>query len=289
MQEKAIKETKKRGFTNFPYEVYRCRIPETFPFFPLHYHDDFEIVYVLEGTLDAIIHAQRFECSAGDILIIPPQKIHGFFQYKNTPCHYTNIVFSLSLLESPDSEIFKKLLQPYENDQITVPYFHKKETLFNTEIIESVISLFENRHEAVLKPFLVKSDLFRIFHYLQEIVSAREVKLNNSELYANKLIPVFKYVSENYKNPISVSDAAQLVHFSESHFMNIFKKISGTSFTNYVKMIRLENARVMLLSSDKSVQQIADECGFEDISYFIRSFKQYIKLSPLKYKKLAVI
>ena len=289
MQANAIKETKKRGFANFPFEVYRCRIPETFPFFPLHYHDDFEIVYVLEGTLDASVHAQRFECSTGDILIIPPQKIHGFFQHKNLPCHYINIVFSLSLLEQPDSDFFKKFMSPYQNEQISLPYFHKKETLFNTKILESVISLFNNRHEAVSKPFLVKSELFKIFHYLQEIVSDSDVKLNNSELYANKLIPVFKYVSENYMNSISVADAAKLVNFSESHFMNIFKRIAGTSFTNYVKMIRLENARVMLLSSDKSVQQIADECGFEDISYFIRSFKKYINLSPLKYKKSAIV
>lgn len=282
----AIKETKRHGLINFPYEVYRCRIPETFPFFPMHYHDEFEVVYILEGTLSVVIQGGHYTCSEGDIVVIPPGKIHGFYQNGTDTCHYTNIVFSLNLLESPDSEIYEKFFSHYFTDSVVVPYYFPKGSEINETLKSSIKVLFDTRHDVLTLPLLIKSELYKILSVMQGISLPKDTHLETAEIAVKRLLPVFKLVKENYGRDISVEEAASLINYSESYFMSIFKKVTGTSFTNFLKMTRLENARVMLLGTDLQVLEIAQKCGFENISYFIRAFKENYKFSPLQYKKM---
>ena len=284
-QKNAIRETKRHGLINFPYEVYRCKIPETFPFFPMHYHEDFEVVYVLEGVLDLQINLEHFICREGDIAVIPPGKIHGFNQYEDQSCHYASIVFSLNLLEAQDSEIYTNFFKPYFTDSIQITYYFPKNSKENQLLHDPVLTLFEKRHDALTEPLLIKSELYKVMSILQKLVLPSETHLSTSERNIKRLLPVFKAIKENPSQPISVQDAATLSNLSESYFMNIFKQVAGTSFINFLKKTRLENARVMLLGTDLTILEIAENSGFENVSYFIRAFKEYYNMSPLKYKK----
>ena len=281
----AIRETKRHGLINFPFEVYRCKIPETFPFFPMHYHEDFEIVFMLEGILDCQINMEHFICREGDILVIPPGKVHGFNQFENKTCHYANILFSLNLLEKEDSEIFATFFKPYLTDSIKISNYFPKNSDENRLLYDSVLTLFVKRHEELTEPLLIKSELYKIMSVLQKLALPADIHLSKSERNIKRLMPVFEAIRKNPAKAMSVQDAASLSNFSESYFMNVFKQVSGTSFINYLKKTRLENARVMLLGTDMSILEIAENSGFESVSYFIRAFKEFYKISPLQYRK----
>lgn len=281
----AIRETKRHGLINFPFEVYRCKIPETFPFFPMHYHEEFEIVYILEGILDCQINMDHLICREGDIVVIPPGKVHGFNQFKDKKCHYANILFSLNLLEKDDSEIFEIFFKPYLTDSIQISNYFPKESKENRLLNDSVLTLFEHRHEELTEPLLIKSELYKVMSVLQKLALPAGTHLSKSERNIKRLMPVFKAVKENPAKALSVQKAAELSNFSESYFMSIFKQVTGTSFVNFLKKTRLENARVMLSGTDMSILEIAENSGFESVSYFIRTFKECYKISPLQYRK----
>ena len=284
-ENKAIRETKRHGLINFPFEVYRCKIPETFHFFPMHYHEEFEIVYMLEGILDCQINMEHFICREGDILVIPPGKVHGFNQFEDKSCHYANILFSLNLLEKEDSEIFTTFFKPYLKESIQISNYFPKESKENILLHDSVLTLFEHRHEELTEPLLIKSELYKVMSILQKIAPPAETLISTSERNIKRLMPVFEAIKKNSARSISVPEAASLSNLSESYFMTIFKQVSGSSFINFLKKTRLENARVMLLSTDISILEIAEISGFESVSYFIRAFKEFYKISPLQYRK----
>ena len=100
-----------------------------------------------------------------------------------------------------------------------------------------------------------------------------------------KMKIVLKYVENNYDQKIAIADVADLVGFSESHFMRYFKETMDTTFIEYLKDYRLTMAGRLLQSSDDSVLTIATEVGFDTLSYFNRAFKAFYGVTPLQYRK----
>ena len=82
-----------------------------------------------------------------------------------------------------------------------------------------------------------------------------------------------QWVAEHYGEEVHISDAAQLVPCSESHFMRWFRQMTGQSFIAFLKEYRLNAAAEALHTTDDTVLTIASRCGFENLSYFNRAFK----------------
>lgn len=103
-------------------------------------------------------------------------------------------------------------------------------------------------------------------------------------IYETRIKPVFSYIHKNFRKTISISEIAAVAGYSECYFMSMFKKITGYTFVEYLNIIRIENARKLLVESDMSVSEIAWQSGFNNLSYFIRLFKKKFDCSPLKYR-----
>lgn len=93
------------------------------------------------------------------------------------------------------------------------------------------------------------------------------------------------YIKENFAKEISVEEAAEFCQFSKSHFMKIFKNVTGDTFLDYVKKCRLEHAYYLLRESEINIEEIGQACGFYNFSYFIRAFKSVYGKSPLQFRK----
>ena len=100
-----------------------------------------------------------------------------------------------------------------------------------------------------------------------------------------KLKTVLKYIRENFAKPITLEDMSAVAGFSTKYFCKFFKDMTGTTPINYLLTYRIERAARKLLGSDLSVTQIAFDCGFNDLSYFIKTFKAFKHTSPKEYRK----
>ena len=93
------------------------------------------------------------------------------------------------------------------------------------------------------------------------------------------------FVEENYNSNISLSDMASHSCCSEFHFSRLFKKVTGYSPYEYIVKYRVNKAKNLLKNTDKSVEDIAECVGFGSASNFIRTFREFEGMTPLKYRK----
>ena len=106
-------------------------------------------------------------------------------------------------------------------------------------------------------------------------------KLKSKQLRLQK---VYEYISANYQNKIGVKDVANLLNLGNEAFCRYFKKVSGTTFTNFLNQYRITQAKRLLLSG-KNISETFHESGFESLSYFTRVFKKVTGENPSDFKK----
>ena len=99
-----------------------------------------------------------------------------------------------------------------------------------------------------------------------------------------RLKTVVQLVNEGYAGALHVTDAAAACGCSPSHFMRWFKKMTGQGFTEYLNEHRLNAAADALRSDSDTVLAIAEQCGFENLSYFNRLFKKRYGMTPREYR-----
>lgn len=94
-----------------------------------------------------------------------------------------------------------------------------------------------------------------------------------------------KHLRANYASPVSVPELAQLAGLSASHFAALFRSATGGGVLDYVKSLRMARARELLLTSSRSVGQIAEDVGYSDAFYFSRQFRTINGVSPSVYRR----
>lgn len=287
--ESAFHEIKRHGSADFPYTVYNVGIPRFIRFFPLHWHDAAEIIYVTDGIGVISVNSKRYTVSRGDIVFVMPQSVHSIEQYENMAMEYFNILFDFSLLyRSADDIIYKKFFKPLLSGEIQPPIYIPHGEPLHGELIPHVKFLTDNRGERYTGgELMVVSRLLALMNTVinrSEPTSEAELVIKNSY---DKIKKVLIKIQTDYGNDIPIKAAADVCNYSPSYFMRIFKELTGTSFTQYLVDYRLDAAARQLVSTDRQITEIAVDCGFNNLSYFTRAFGKKFGLTPSEYKKSA--
>ena len=133
-----------------------------------------------------------------------------------------------------------------------------------------------------------------LFSILNVIVTCSNVELLSSagffssinERQHHRMNQIYKYVIENFKNPVSVDHIAKELNMTGSSFCRFFKKRAAKSFIQYINEIRVGYACKLLLEENYSVSEIAYESGFENISHFNKQFKKIKNVTPTQFNVL---
>lgn len=241
MNNPLLHETKVHGTLDFPYIVYHGKIPDFIDSYPLHWHEEAELIYVMSGQFKITVWSNTYLVQEGDIIILMPHVIHSIEQIDSCFAEYFNIIFHFSFFGyMNDDACYQKYLKPFIAHEKTVNCYEKSGTKLNTLLKPFLLSLIENRRNS-------------------------------------------------YTENITIKKAAALCGFSESHFMKLFKELTGTSFTAYLVNYRLELAAKQLIETNQKVIDIATNCGFNNHSYFTRSFIKKYGVTPVKYRTNSVL
>ncbi|MEY8352428.1 AraC family transcriptional regulator [Lachnospiraceae bacterium 54-53] len=272
----------------FPYLTYLCTIPLDFGRVPLHWHDEMEFIYIKKGTGLVSVDFVPYEVHGGDIVIVCPGQLHTIEQRQGETMEYENIIFHLTLLDSrrPDP-CWENYLSPISRRQKSLPVLITK----NLPYYEDAASCLD-RIDHIRRTFprayelLIKGKLFELFFLLcsgQADAPSPAPRRPQRTLERTRLI--LKYVEQNYSEPLSIKEAAEVCGMSQSHFMKFFKQTMGTPFTAYLNDYRLTMASRLLLSSEDSILTIAGDTGFNNLSYFNRSFKEKFGTTPGEFRR----
>lgn len=282
----AFKETKQHGRLDFPYTVYVGIIPETFKSFPLHWHREFEIIYINSGYGTVFVDTKSYDCRYGDIILIPPDTIHGISQKDNEKMVYFNILFRPSLFESDQESLFyKKYCQPIEDGELRPPVFFTPDTPESKIIrpqIERLTEKWTIPHQDNM--IFIKARMFIIFEQIYEISKKNQTGAKKTDS-SSRFKPLLSFMNANFHDAISIKKAAEICNYSESFFMKSFKNTFGFTFNSYLNEFRLEKAQEFLRNTDMNVSQVSAACGFESLSYFIKCYRKKWGITPHRVKK----
>lgn len=291
MNNALLHETKIHGTVDFPYIVYHGKIPDFIHSYPLHWHEEAEIIYVTRGSIKITVWTNTYHAKEGDIVILMPHVIHSIEQIDSIDAEYFNIVFHFSLLEKSEENVcYDKYLKPFITYEKSVNCYEPKGSHLNTCLTPLLLSLIENRRESYTTcEYLVKSNLFLIMHYLNQNCIQTDHNEMLLQTSYHKIKTALYHVQNSYAKNITVKEAATLCGFSESHFMKLFKELTGMSFTAYLVNYRLELSAKQLLETDQKIIDIATNCGFNNHSYFTRAFQKKYGITPAKYRDYRLI
>lgn len=289
MNNTPMHETKIHGMAAFPYSVYRGNIPTWFSSFPLHWHDDFELIYCTDGKIQVTLWGQAYTLCAKDLIVILPHAVHSIEQADPEGGKYFNIMFHPSLFKGSEDDLcYDKYVLPFLAGEKSMEYFYPAGSSFNQTVTPCILSMLEHRESSYsTHELLVKSSLFLLLHYINQYSTAATNDNSYSRLSYSRLKNALYYVQKFYDHEISIQKAAEQCGFSESHFMKLFKEFTGMSFNTYLVNYRLDLAAKQLSETNLKVIDIAENCGFHNHSYFTRAFQNKYRKTPLAYRKAA--
>lgn len=284
-----FRETKIHGIIPFPYSVYLGRIPEWIHSFPLHWHDDFELIYCTKGQMQVTLWGQAYTLYAHDLIIVLPHAVHSIKQSSLEDGEYFNILFHPSLFKGSEEDLcYNKYVLPFLNGEKSMDCFYPADSTFNKTVTPCILSMFSHRKNSyTTDELLIKSNLFLLLHHMNQYSAAATNDNRSLQLSYSRLKNALYLVQKFYDRDISIQEAAEQCGFSESHFMKLFKEFTGMSFNAYLVNYRLELAAKQLSETNFRVIDIAEDCGFHNHSYFTRAFQKKYRKTPLMYRKSA--
>lgn len=274
-------ETKKHTEFLFPYNVYPCTIPDDFPSVSLHWQDTMEIIYIKKGGGWAQVDLSVFEVQAGDIILAPPGHLHGLRYLHGVRMEYENIIFDMAFLGSGVIDLCsQKYLIPLLRNELKLPVcITPQDACYG-----SISACLDNADMLCgSRPFgyelEVKADMIKLFSILFRMTALSK---QSPPVPANieRLKSLLRFIEENFQRPLTVEEAAGICGYSASHFMRWFRQMTGTSFIRYLNQFRLEHAYQELKNTDKTVLEISQETGFDNLSHFNRLFKKQYLMTP---------
>ena len=94
-----------------------------------------------------------------------------------------------------------------------------------------------------------------------------------------------QYISQHFSEDLTLEQVAGHIHLNAAYFSSMFKQSTGSSFKEYLNMVRIEESKRLLANTDYTIIDIAIAAGFEDQSYFSKVFKKYTGLTPRQYRQ----
>lgn len=274
--------------SGFPYLTYPCSIPHDFTQVPLHWHEDMELVYIKKGVGTVSVDFIPCKVRAGDIIFICPGQLHLIQQFQQESMEYENIIFPLSLLNTRQMDAsWEKYLSPVIHRQVALPMQLRPGMPGYPEIascldqIDAIRRTFPEAYE-----LFIKGKLFELFFLLYNLhlVSVPQAE-SSQQKTLDRMRQILKYLEQHYAEPLTIQKMAEASGFSQSHFMKFFKNTFGMPFTAYLRDYRLTIASRLLLASEDTILNIASSTGFENLSYFNRTFRQKFGMTPREFRK----
>lgn len=284
---KATEEKRRHTSEIRPYSYYECMIPDYFVQVPLHWHSEFEINYILEGSSEFVCGSEKFTVHQGDVIIILPNVMHAIYPGIDNFQRYDTIVFSPQLLGAYDNDrCAAECIRPLLNESCCINAHIAASHEYYDEIKAAAESIFScARQNSPLADMLLKSQLLRLFWLLYDSSSVRRAE-NQPAAGSEPLRPVLEYIAEHFREELSIQQLAEYSHFSKSYFMAEFKSFAGIGAAEYINQLRIKAACEILRTGEKAIAETAYECGFRNLSNFNRQFRRIVGCTPSEYRRL---
>lgn len=246
-----------------------------------HIHPYYEIFYLINGDCTFFIDHNIYKLNRGDLVIVPAGEIHkstypetGYSERFVVSFRENNLGWINEIL---GEEIVKQSLNM---GVISIPDKRR-------DYVEALMHkmLFESEGQDILSPAFIRTGLIELLLFIIRCQRYEENVVKEIDVDNQLMQEIATYIYDNYDKKISLDDMSKKFHISRSYLSKKFKTITGFGFKEYLINVRIKNACTLLLETNKSITDIAFECGFNDSNYFGDAFRHVKGVSPNKYRK----
>lgn len=252
-----------------------------------HSHSYYEMFYLKEGLCEFYIDNQKYIIKKGMVVFIPINTVHQTF-YIEAPFHERisiefTLDFATDIIECLGLKHFKNIL--LENiftitDEIQPIFFN---LINNIQFVFNTNNIYTSCYEKLYFQQLILM-LFNQTSKIDKRICAN--KQTNIKDVDTAIHTTMMYIQENFSKDISLADVASMAHLNPSYFSKKFKAVNGFGFKDYINKVRINHSEKLLLETDKSITDIAFECGYINSNYFGDAFKHLNNVSPSVFRKM---
>jgi AraC-like DNA-binding protein len=250
----------------------------------LHQHEEIQISYIEKGEGTLLVGDTITQYQKGDILVIGSNLPHVFRSDTSIEessimlsVFFTNNSFGKDFFESPTFKTIQPFFENCKNGFIIKDSPKKIVKGFKKIKTENALDRFIAFLENIKNLNLADKKPLSCYIYDKKITDNEGKRMQN----------VFEYVMNNYQKNISLEEISSISNMTKNAFCRYFKVRTNKSFFQFLIEIRIEHAGKLLSKKNEfSVVEIAELCGFNNISNFNKKFKEIKQTSPLQYRKM---
>ena len=240
-----------------------------------HYHNTYEIYYLVKGTRNYIIDEEYYSLVKGDLVLVKPGVLH-----KASGAAYDRIVvdFSRSYLDkffSPEASSI--LLRCFDEKFVTIPFELRPKII---DLLEKISSLLEENREELTFIYLTE-----LLNCISTIKQKQNIEEDNKPDDEKIIAKILHYINKNYAEIENISQIADNFFITKFYLCRIFKDATNTSVIEYLNRVKIKKACSLLETTDKTVLEICVICGFNSSVYFCKLFKKLMNTTPTQYRK----
>lgn len=281
LRDAALREPMDMPDPQFPLKLHYCESTEKGQvLFHPHFHEHMEILYFAKGEAIIECNSEQTQVKEGDLIVLNSNDLHHGI---NVSGHvlYNALITDLSLLQSPSPDaVGTKFITPMTQNNV----------MFKNHIPDD--SELRNAFEQILQEFrgkelgyemAIKSSMYRMLtllfrRHIAEYMPSAEYNSRTKNL--TRFAPIFKYIEEHYLEELSVEQLAQKAGLSRFHFSRLFSELTNKTVTEYINQFRINKSEYLLRNTEMTISEVALASGYNDISYFSRTFKKYKQVPP---------
>ena len=260
----------------------------------MHKHDFIEIVYVISGSARHYMGEYIYEVHKGDLIIVNYGTQHTFIplddrgeSFSTYDLLFTTELFEITGIGKYDfsslasSYLFYSMFPDSNSVNNSLNLIRSNSKDFQ-DILGKIYSEYTSRKSGFMS--MIRAYLIELITLIFREIDQKTISGTTKEQreVVNKAID---YMKHHYNTRINLDSIVSDIFLSKDYFRQLFKKTTGMSVTDFIQKTRVDEACRLLTSSNRTVFDIAGDCGFTDIKFFYKTFKKITGKTPSEYRK----
>lgn len=252
----------------FPFIFHLDTLTEGSSTVPMHWHENIEMLYFIDGSGIIACDTEQYTANVGDIVIINSNNLHWIKPI--TPhCKYYCLIVDKSFCDDFDIFIGDITIKNIIKDSVSREYFDM--------IIQEMVSV-RLHYKTAIKSYIMSLMVHLCRHYM--IDKNALAKVDKAHNKVDMIKAAISYIRMHYKENLLIDEICDHIGFSKYYFCHTFKEITGKTVIDYINFLRCSYAQILLTSGKYNVSECLEACGFNNMSYFCKTYKKYMGKSP---------
>lgn len=251
-----------------------------------HIHDEYELYYLIEGSGAYHIDGKEFSIKKGNLVVLNKNLIHRTF-YEPDQAHERFLIEFKSNRITQQLEKFLNLeLNNFFQKYTGIYFVEPDQQLQILDLFKTILTETQQKTDHYQQVIALKlTELFLTIMRLERSYSGDKhenpLKSTKERLVQKAIVFIHQHLTEE----IQLQSIANALYVNKSYLSRVFKESTTLTTSEYINLERIRIAKRYLKISSLSIEEVAQDVGYRQNSYFIKVFKKYTELTPLQYRK----